>query len=60
MSTALMWTLFAVVLIGIVAGSLIYKKKFTVHEIALIGIMAAVTGKDHIHIFIQHNDLCGR
>ena len=43
MSTTLMWLLFGLVLLGIPAGSLIYKKKFTVKEIAVIGIMAALS-----------------
>ncbi len=38
-----MWLLFAVVVILIVFGSVMYKRKFTVRELAMIGVMAALS-----------------
>lgn len=43
MSTTMMWLLFAVVVIPIVFGSVMYKRKFTVRELAMIGVMAALS-----------------
>ena len=43
MSTIMMWLLFAVVVILIVFGSVMYKRKFTVRELAMIGVMAALS-----------------
>lgn len=43
MSTAAMWLLLAVVVIGILFISVLYKRTFTVHELSLIGVMAALS-----------------
>lgn len=43
MSTTAMWLLLAVVVILILFGSVLYKRRFTVHELALIGVMAALS-----------------
>ena len=43
MSTTAMWLLLAVVVILIVFGSVLYKRTFTVHELALTGVMAALS-----------------
>ena len=40
MSTTAMWLLLAVVVIVIVFASVLYKRTFTVHELALTGVMA--------------------
>ena len=42
MSTTVMWLLLAVVVILIVFASVLYKRTFTVHELALTGVMAAL------------------
>ena len=42
MSTTAMWLLLAVVVIVIVFASVLYKRTFTVHELALTGVMAAL------------------
>ena len=41
MSTTAMWLLLAVVVIVILFASVLYKRTFTVHELALTGVMAA-------------------
>jgi uncharacterized membrane protein len=38
-----MWLLLAVVVILILFGSVLYKRTFTVHELAMIGVMAALS-----------------
>ena len=43
MSTTAMWLLLAVVVIVIVFASVLYKRAFTVHELALTGVMAALS-----------------
>lgn len=43
MSTTAMWLLLAVVVIVIVFASVLYKRTFTVHELALTGGMAALS-----------------
>ena len=43
MSTTAMWLLLAVVVIVIVFASVLYKRTFTVHELALTGVMAALS-----------------
>ena len=43
MSTTAMWPLLAVVVIVIVFASVLYKRTFTVHELALTGVMAALS-----------------
>ena len=43
MSQTMMWLLLAVVVILIVLGSVLYKKKFTVRELAVISVMAALS-----------------
>ena len=43
MSTTVMWLLLAVVVILIVFASVLYKRTFTVHELALTGVMAALS-----------------
>lgn len=43
MSQTAMWLIFAVVVIAIVIVSVLFKRKFTVHELALTGIMAALS-----------------
>lgn len=43
MSTTAMWLLLAVVVILIVFGSVLYKRTFTVRELALTGVMAALS-----------------
>ena len=40
MSTTAMWLLLAVVVIVILFASVLYKRTFTVHELALTGVMA--------------------
>ena len=41
MSTTAMWLLLAVVVIVIVFASVLYKRTFTVHELALTGVIEA-------------------
>ena len=43
MSTTAMWLLLAVVVIVILFASVLYKRTFTVHELALTGVMAALS-----------------
>ena len=43
MSTTAMWLLLAVIVIVIVFASVLYKRTFTVHELALTGVMAALS-----------------
>ena len=43
MSTTAMWLLLAGVVIVIVLASVLYKRTFTVHELALTGVMAALS-----------------
>ena len=43
MSTTAMWLLLAVVVILILFFSVLYKRRFTVHELALTGVMAALS-----------------
>lgn len=43
MSTTAMWLLLAVVIVLIVFGSVLYKRTFTVRELALTGVMAALS-----------------
>ena len=43
MSTTAMWLLLAVVIVVILFGSVLYKRTFTVHELALAGVMAALS-----------------
>ena len=43
MSTTAMWLLLAVVIVVILFGSVLYKRTFTVHELALTGVMAALS-----------------
>ena len=43
MSTTAMWLLLAVVVIAIVIGSVLYKRTFTTKELALTGVMAALS-----------------
>lgn len=43
MSTTAMWLLLAAVVIQILFGSVLYKRRFTVHELALTGVMAALS-----------------
>lgn len=43
MSAAAMWLLLIVVIIVIVFASVLYKRTFTVHELALTGVMAALS-----------------
>ena len=43
MSTTAMWLLLAVVVIVIAFASVLYKRTFTVHELALTGVMAALS-----------------
>ena len=43
MSTTAMWLLLAVVVILILIFSVLYKRRFTVHELALTGVMAALS-----------------
>ena len=43
MSTTVTWLLLAVVVILIVFASVLYKRTFTVHELALTGVMAALS-----------------
>ena len=43
MSTTAMWLLLAVVVIAIVFGSVLYKRTFTTKELALTGVMAALS-----------------
>ena len=43
MSTTAMWLLLAVVVIVIVFGSVLYKRTFTTKELALTGVMAALS-----------------
>ena len=42
MSTTAMWLLLAVVVIVIVFASVLYKRTFTVHELALTGVMETI------------------
>ena len=43
MSTTAMWLLLAVVIVAIVFGSVLYKRTFTTKELALTGVMAALS-----------------
>ena len=43
MSTTAMWLLLAVVVVAIVFGSALYKRTFTTKELALTGVMAALS-----------------
>ena len=43
MSTTAMWLLLAVVVVAIVFGSVLYKRTFTTKELALTGVMAALS-----------------
>ena len=43
MSTTAMWLLLAVVVVAIVFGSVLYKRTFTTKELALPGVMAALS-----------------
>ena len=43
MSTTAMWLLLAVVVVTIVFGSVLYKRTFTTKELALTGVMAALS-----------------
>ena len=43
MSTTAMWLLLAVVIVVILFGSVLYKRTFTTKELALIGVMAALS-----------------
>ena len=43
MSSTAMWLLLAVVVIGILFVSVLYKRTFTPHELALTGVMAALS-----------------
>ncbi len=43
MSTTAMWLLLAAVIIAILFFSVQYKRRFTVHELALTGVMAALS-----------------
>lgn len=43
MSTTAMWLLLAVVIVLIVFGSVLYKRTFSVRELAIIGVMAALS-----------------
>ena len=43
MSTTAMWLLLAVVAILVLFVSVLYKKKFSVREITIIGVMAALS-----------------
>ena len=43
MSTTAMWLLLAVVVVAIVFGSVLYKRTFTTKEMALTGVMAALS-----------------
>lgn len=43
MSTTAMWLLLVAVVIAIVFASVLYKRTFTVHELALTGVMAALS-----------------
>ena len=49
MSTTAMWLLLAVVVIVIVFASVLYKRAFTVHELALTGVMAALSLVAYLH-----------
>ena len=48
MSTTAMWLLLAVVVILILFFSVLYKRRFTVHELALTGVMAALSLVDYL------------
>ena len=41
MSTTAMWFLLVVVVVVILFASVLYKRSFTVHELSMIGVMAA-------------------
>ena len=43
MSTTAMWLLLAVVIVVILFGSVLYKRTFTTKELALTGVMAALS-----------------
>ena len=43
MSSTAMWLLLAVVVIAILFASVLYKRTFTPHELALTGVMAALS-----------------
>ncbi len=43
MSSTAMWLLLAVVVILILFGSVLYKRRFDTHELSLIGVMAALS-----------------
>ena len=50
MSTTAMWLLLAVVVILILFFSVLYKRRFTVHELALTGVMAALSLVASFHL----------
>ena len=43
MSTTAMWLLLVVVVVVILFASVLYKRSFTVHELSMIGVMAALS-----------------
>ena len=57
MSTTAMWLLLAVVVIVIVFASVLYKRTFTVHELALTGVMAALSPVSYTHLDVYKRQI---